>query len=515
MKIKSVNRRIALNASTNFVRFGSQVVIVFLMTPFIIGSVGDASYGVWVVILSFAGYAAILEFGVHESLIKLVSKYETLGDAAKINQVFSIAFLFMASLALLSFTILFWIVPGALPRLLGEGADLQTATLLLKIVAFDAVLMLMNFSFSGMIYGFQLYHIKNTLDIFIGLVSPLVVYILIRLDYGVLSLAYGTILFNALNLLIFSSLCKYHFRPLRLVYGSGSFTAVREILAVSSRLFTSATALRLARNSQPLVIAWFLPPAWNAFYAVPARLADYGNELLYVLSRGFMPIFSEYHSRGDRAAIRELYFRFTRFIVAGFFPLILSLLVFGESFLSIWMSAEYAEKGKWVLLFLTLSIFVQSCQPLWAKLLIGVERLGVIVSVNVSVSILQIVLGIVLVAAYGIDGMALSILCAMFVSQFIYFRYVARYLETTPWDYIRGCHVRALLASAVFFALISTLRGTFPPQSYFAILWQLAFGFAVYIPLAWFLVLSRNERRVLNEKVAGRFGAGAAKELEP
>jgi O-antigen/teichoic acid export membrane protein len=515
MKIKSINRRIALNTSTNFIKYGSQVIIAFIMTPFIIKSVGDSFYGVWVVILSFAGYAAILEFGVQESLVKLVSKYEALDDEGKINQVFSIAFLFMASLAILSFSILFWVVPGLLPRLLGEGADLEIARILLIIVAVDSVLMLMNFAFSGMVYGFQLYHIKNTIDIFIGLVSPLVIYVLIRLDYGVLSLAYGTILFNALNLLVFAALCKYHFRPLRLVYGSGSYTALREILAVSSRLFTSATALRLARNSQPLVIAWYLPPIWNAFYAVPARLADYGTELLYVLSRGFMPIFSEYHSRSDRAAIRELYFRFTRFIVAGFFPLILSLYVFGESFLAIWMSAEYAEKGKWVLQFLTLSILVQSAQPLWAKLLVGVERLNVIVAVNVSVSVVQVVLGIVLVSAYGINGMALSILVAMVISQFVYFRYVANYLEVSAWQYVSGCHLRAAVASVVFLAIVLFLKASYPPQSYLDIFWQTSAGLAAYIPLAWFLVLSREERRLFNEKVAALFGAGAAREIEP
>ncbi len=514
MKIQSVNRRIALNASTNFIRFGSQALIVFLITPFIIRSVGDTSYGVWVVILSFAGYAAILEFGVHESVVKLVSKYETLGDAAKINQVFSIAFSFMAALALVSFTVLFAVIPAFLPHLLGEGADLQTARLLLTIVAFDSALMLMNFAFSGMIFGFQLYHIKNSIDIVVGIASPLVVYTLLRLDYGVLSLAYGTIVFSALNLLIFSALCKYHFRPLRLVYGAGSYTALREILSVSSRLFTSATALRLARNSQPLVIAWFLPPAWNAFYAVSARLADYGTEFLYVLSRGFMPIFSEYHSRGEPGAIRELYFRFTRYIVAAFFPLILSLLVFGESFLAIWMSPEYAENGRRVVQFLALSVLVQSAQPLWAKLLIGVERLGVIVAVNVSVSILQVALGIVLVSAYGIDGMALSVLVAMIVGQLVYFRYVAGYLDVRPWEYVRRCHLRAAAASALFFAVVSALKGTFAVQAYFDIVWQLSCGFVVYVPLAWFFVLSRDERRIFNDKLAALFGARAAKEVK-
>ena len=66
MKIKSVNRRIALNTSTNLLKYGSQVIIAFVMTPFIIQSVGNSFYGMWMVILSFAGYAAILEFGVLE-----------------------------------------------------------------------------------------------------------------------------------------------------------------------------------------------------------------------------------------------------------------------------------------------------------------------------------------------------------------------------------------------------------------------------------------------------------------
>lgn len=516
MKIKSVNRRIALNTSTNLLKYGSQVIIAFVMTPFIIQSVGNSFYGMWMVILSFAGYAAILEFGVHESIIKLVSKYESLNDESKINQVFSIAFLFMFSLSLVAFSVLFWVVPGLLPRLLGEGADLQTAGLLLKIIAVDAFLILNNFAFSGMVYGFQLFHIKNAVDLVVGLLSPLLIFVLIVLDYGILSLAFAALTVSSLNLLVFSALTKYYFRPLRLVYGEGSRTALREILAVSSRLFTSATALRLARNSQPLIIAWHLPVAWNAFYAVPARLADYGTELLYVLSRGFMPIFSEYHSRGDRQGIRELYFRFTRLIVAGFFPLILCLLVYGETFLGIWMSQEYAENGRWVLFFLTLSVMVQSSQPLWAKLLVGVERLNVIVVVNVGVSVLQIALAVVLVPVLGITGMALSIFASMVVSQFVYFHYVAAYLETGVLEYLGGCHARAVLASGIYFLGLWTLKSLFPPQGYLDIVWQALLGLSAYFPLALFLVLRREERRALLEKIVGTFAERpASREIEP
>ena len=497
MKVQSVNRRIAWNTSTNFVKYGSQVVIAFIMTPFIIRSVGDSFYGVWLVVLSFAGYAAILEFGVHESIIKLVSKYETVRDEQKINHLFSIGFALMFGLSLAAFTVLFWVVPGLLPGLIQDAAGLAVAQLLLKIVAIDALFILNNFIFSGIIYGFQLYHIKNGIDFVVGVFSPVLIYVLIRLEYGVISLAIANLSVNVLNLLIFAGLCKLYFRPLKFTFDAGCRSAMREIFQFSSRIFTSATALRAARYAQPLIIAAWLPTVWNTFYSVPSRLADYGAELLYVLSRGFMPIFSEYHSRGDQAAIRELYFRYTRFIVAGFFPLILCLLVFGDRFLSIWMSPEYAEKGRWVLHLLVLSVLVQSSQPLWAKLLIGVERLNVIVRVNVFASLLQVVLGLVLVRRYGISGMAASVLVSMVISQVIYFRHVAAYLRVSAGEYLAGCHARALLASGAFLAIILGLRSLHLPETYSDLLWQVGAGGTAYLPLGYLLVLRADERRIL------------------
>jgi O-antigen/teichoic acid export membrane protein len=71
------------------VGIGGAIVIAFLLSPFLIHTLGDTQYGVWSVIAALTGYMALLDLGVSSAVAKYVSKYKALNDYRSLNIVMS------------------------------------------------------------------------------------------------------------------------------------------------------------------------------------------------------------------------------------------------------------------------------------------------------------------------------------------------------------------------------------------------------------------------------------------
>lgn len=498
MKIKSLNRRIALNTVTNLTGYLSSVLVAFFITPYVIRQVGDSGYGLWIVLLAFVGYATMLEFGLQESLTKLVSKYEAAEEFTRINEIYSLSWAFVLLLSLVAAGLLLGIFPRFLHHFVEDPEKLSLARSLLVFLAVDVALILNKVEFAGMLYGFQLYYVKNLVDIVLNLLNPLITFILLGRGYDIYSLAIASIAVNAGSFAVYYILCRRHSRNLRFGVRYFRWGTLKEIFGIGSKIFTSATIQRAARHAQPLVIAWFLPTVYNTFYSIPNRLVQYGTEMLYVLSTGYMPIFSELSARGDFEEIRRVYFRFTRYIVILFYPLIIGLVSYGYDFISFWMGPQYAREGKYVILFLALSLFLTSTQPLLRRMLVGIGKLNVLVTFASALTVLHFFASIFLVRAWGISGLAATSLVFAVLGQLFWWKYAAVHLGVTLSEYLFKCQGPIFLCLGAYFAFAESIKLLAPPTGYLDILWQMSAGAALYFLLIYAFVLQQNERTTIS-----------------
>ncbi|MEQ8205984.1 MAG: hypothetical protein RIA65_07405, partial [Woeseia sp.] len=71
----SIGKRVAKNVFSNWANLAVNIVISFFLAPFIVKSLGNTWYGIWVIMMQFTGYLYLLDFGVRESVIRYVSKF--------------------------------------------------------------------------------------------------------------------------------------------------------------------------------------------------------------------------------------------------------------------------------------------------------------------------------------------------------------------------------------------------------------------------------------------------------
>src|SRR5580692_8731605 len=105
---KSEKRQLFKNVGSSWFSLATNVVVGVLLSPFIVHHLGDAAFGIWVLIFSITGYYGLFDLGIRSSIIRYVSKYTATDDREKLTQfvntaLFSYTGIGVVSMALTTF----------------------------------------------------------------------------------------------------------------------------------------------------------------------------------------------------------------------------------------------------------------------------------------------------------------------------------------------------------------------------------------------------------------------------
>src|SRR5215471_11393753 len=81
---KLEKQQIIKNVSSNWMALGSNVLVGIFLSPYILHRLGDAAFGIWVLIFSITGYYGLFDLGIRSSIIRYVSKYTATNETEKL-----------------------------------------------------------------------------------------------------------------------------------------------------------------------------------------------------------------------------------------------------------------------------------------------------------------------------------------------------------------------------------------------------------------------------------------------
>ena len=95
-------KQILKNVGSSWSALATTVLVGIFLSPFILHRLGDAAYGIWVLIFSVTGYYGLFDLGIRSSIIRYVSKYTATGDKEKLAQFVNTALFSYTGVGLLS-----------------------------------------------------------------------------------------------------------------------------------------------------------------------------------------------------------------------------------------------------------------------------------------------------------------------------------------------------------------------------------------------------------------------------
>lgn len=397
--------------------FFAGAIIGLILMPFIIRSLGDKMYGLWIFIGSFLGYYGLMDFGLNSAVQRYISREVGRKDYHEVNKVVNTSLLIFSLIGVFAL-----LISGGIAFLVPLIIKNVTEVSLFRKVVF---ILGMNFAlgfplrvFSGVLYAHVRYDLNAIIELVKLTLRTILIIIFLKRGYGIVALAMITFILDISGYLTKYFLVRYLYKLIKLSRDYIAKEKVRALFSYSVFTFIARIADQLRFNFDSLVIVTFMGLSSVTLYSIGSRLIRYLLEFVNASIGLTMPIFSQYEGLGDFGAIKEKYVLMTKISTYLGFLLGGTLIIFGKDFMLRWMGNEYV-KSYTVLVILIIGIIGEIAQITGTEMLYGLSKHKYFTISNSIEGLANLFLSVILVKHYGIFGVALGTTIPMLIMKLI------------------------------------------------------------------------------------------------
>lgn len=470
-----------------------------LFTPFLLRQLGQSEYGLYMLIGSIVGYIAIMDFGLHNTMYRFISKYQSEKNYIKQENFLATTFLIygvISLLVLLIGTILVMNLDIFFAHSLTES-EFAKAKIMAAILVFNLTLSLPLGAFHFIANGYGRFVFVNTIGIIRIFLRISVLIALLLLGYKSIAIV---IIDTILNIGIGIVYAIYCFRYLKLKIKLYVFDKdfIKEIMNYSFFIFITAIVNQLFWRIGQVSLGIYSSTASVAIYALSITLVIYYQQLSLAISNVFMPKVSNMVSEGASGEmLTDLMIRIGRiqFVILG---IVLSgFMVTGRSFIQLWAGGEYRD-----VYWITLLIFIPVTVPMFQTLA------GVILQVKsmhrfeaksyLVMALLNIPLSIWLGMIYGPLGIGISMAASIIVFQIIVINWYYKYkIGINVWRFFKET-LNGILPTVIITVVLGQFMNSMGGQGWLMLLIQMILVAITYIILLFIIGLNSSERAIFS-----------------
>ena len=162
------------------------------------------------------------------------------------------------------------------------------------------------------------------------------------------------------------------------------------------------------------------------FFTIPGSLVSYSRGLLSGISSASSPMASALEANGNKGDLRRVLLKGARFGWMVFFPIGISFLIRGRSFIGLWMGPSYAALSGEVLMILTLAQLIAAGNYTSGSMTLGIGRHKGMVPAVLLEGLCNLSLSIALVRTHGIAGVAVGTALPSLATQLVFWPWYIR-----------------------------------------------------------------------------------------
>lgn len=196
----------------------------------------------------------------------------------------------------------------------------------------------------------------------------------------------------------------------------------RNLISVSTPMLFSGTLVILNGWTDTLLLGALSTTENVGIFNIVLKLSAVTSIVLFAVNSISAPKFAQIHSQDANAELQEFVTKSTKLVAVLTFPVLLLLIVFYEPILGLF-GPEFLD-GKFALIFLCVGQLFNSFCGSGGQLLImtGFEKINQ--NIILCTTVLNIILNIILIPMYGINGAAVSSMSSLIVRNLLYVFYV-------------------------------------------------------------------------------------------
>ncbi|MCG3204773.1 MAG: hypothetical protein KCHDKBKB_01490 [Elusimicrobia bacterium] len=486
-----VARRLIEGSLLNSLTLLLGIVISFFMMPYMVTHLGDHMYGIWTIVAEFLWYYGLLDFGLSSAIGRFLSRAIGRKDAKEIQSVTATAFYLTVGLGFVAMmvTFLFTLKAGWIVK---DANDLSIFRILLFIVGINFACEFPVRVFNAVLGANLRFDIRNIITIIKNLLIPFLVVLAIRMGWGVIGIAWVTLLASIGDSIVRIYMARRIEPSLSLAWSHVAVERIRQLFGYSVYAFVGKIADILRFKIDLFIISSMLGLSAVTHYFIGARLLDYFMKFVSSSVEVIAPVFSQDDGRNNYDAIRGNLFFVTK--ISSYLALFLGggALFFGQSFIERWMGPGYPNSYR-VLVILIIPAILALVQSPGEHLLYSVSKHRFLAFWGLAEGMVNALISIYMAKSHGILGVAFGTAIPMFIRYMAQPLYVSRQVHLPLFSYSKMI-LDHMFWGALFIGLGWMLSRPFVQPDYF----KLTLGFSVmtliYWPMVLFFKFDKKER---------------------
>lgn len=488
-------------AILSYVNIGLTNIIGLILTPYIIRSLGDSEYGLYVLIGSFIGYLTILDLGLNNTIIRYVSKYraekDKLGEENFLALIMVI-YAFISLIIVLIGTIIYFKLDQIFAGSLTQVQIIDGKKMFL-ILIFNLAITLPGGSFIAICNAYERFAFPRILQIVKYLMrSGLVVTILFFSPYAITLVWIDTVL----NIVIVGISAYYVFKKIkvRFTFQKWNNQLVKNIFSYSIWIFLSAIVFQMQWNAGQVIVGISENTVAVAIFGVGVLLGGYYGEFARAINTLLLPQATKMSVTEDNStAYNNAMQKFGR--VNGFvlFLILGGFYLYGKSFIVLWVGESYLPAWK-IAILIMIAMTLPLIQSFGNSILEAKKKNRFRSLISVFTVGLAVVTAIILVPYYKFNGVIYPFVIALIFNSFIMSWYFNKIFGFDFLLFIKATIIKPLLLIIPVVLVFYIINFYCEISGWIYLFIQFGSFTSCYILVLYFIGLNEQEKNIITRK---------------
>jgi O-antigen/teichoic acid export membrane protein len=480
------------------------VAIGILMMPFLINTLGQELYGLWIVIGSIVGTYYLLDLGFNQAVTRYVSKYIHQNNPEAANRIINTALVIYSVLGIVVLVISIIAAHYGAEKLMDNTDNLDVVKMILIITGLSLAIEFPAKAFPGILSAYMRYDFIALVKLGKSVLDAVLIYMFLSNGYGLVAMALIMMITGLVSTAIYVKFTTSLFKELEFKKSAIDAATLKDVFHFSKWVFLLDINTMLRNKMDIWFIAFYQFSGILTAYYVAVRLVEYAITFLTQATGFSGPIFTEYYAKGAQQELKSSISFFIKVSLLLATTFYVGFLLLGYSFIKLWMGESFQVEDTFIcLLILAVGRFSVYCAAPFQSLLLTLNKHNVGSVISLMETVIIGFLLTILVPKFGIIGASISISAPLVVGRLLIIPLYIQSLMNIDLHYLI-CRIAIFLVVAALFAY--SLYCVMPDWRSLSI-WQVAMSASILSAgqlIIGFLLFNSSERLVIKDKVIDR-----------
>ncbi|MHC4878685.1 MAG: oligosaccharide flippase family protein [Planctomycetota bacterium] len=412
--------KLKINLLASWGHHGINILIGLVLMPFVLNTVGDANYGLWLFICSIAGYSGLMNLGFGNTICRFVAHHHAKNEIDDVNRVVNVVasiYLLMSGALLALAGALAWLAPYLYDW--GE-TSITEIRWVITLLGLNVVVGLLGSVFGGVIIGLQRIDLERGFQSLAGIGRLALTLILLQKEHALVTLALIFLLTTLIENVGYVAIVFRQLPGLKLHWRYFDRGTLKTCFGFSMYSLLDFIAYKLIEATDTVVIGLVFGTSYIVPYYIAHRLMTFIVQPLQMVGSVLMPRGAELgahnHDHRLRVLVQKglgLSFLLTAGVTIGAY-------FFGDQVIQAWIGRSYSESQLLLVVLLAAQILATPMRVL-RGVLFGMGHVQMPAVLYFIEAVANIGLTLLLVQPLGLLGVALGTAIPVFVVELFAF----------------------------------------------------------------------------------------------